>query len=171
MSIGRTMIMSANTISVDPRDPNQVGISTINRFISSYVNKALGADNVDVVVANTIMCTRTGEAIFSTINMQPSVSKRELVRLNMNSLAGVLSVYNMSLSVLRFKVDDEQRAPSMFLDPDVIGMMSTGRFMNDPAFVYRIRNGLPLVNDRRMMLAKGNVVRRKRKIMMRSSTK
>lgn len=169
MSIGRSMIMRSDVSMIDPRDPNQTGISTVNKFISSYVSKALGADNVEVVVANTIMCKRTGEAIFSTINMETDMSSRELVRLNMNSLAGVLSIYNMSLSVLRFSVDDDGRAPSMFMDPDVITMMSTGKFMNDPAFVYRIRKGLPLVSDRRMMLAKGNVVRRRRKIVARSS--
>lgn len=167
--IGRTVNMSVDVSVVNPRDPNQIGISTVNRFISSYVNKVLGADSVGVVVANTIMCRRTGEAIFGTIDMKPDMNSRELVRLNMNSLAGVLSIYNMSLSVLRFSVDDEERAPGMFMDPDAITMMKTGRFMNDPAFVYRIRNGLPLVSDRRMMLAKGNVIRRRRKIMARSS--
>lgn len=168
MSIDRTMSMKPSMIELDPRDPNRIGISTMNAFISSYVSKALGADSVELVVADTIMCTNKGEATFSTINPDPDMSTKEVVRLNMHSLAGVLMSYNMSLSVLRFSVDNEKRAPSMFMDPDVITMMRTGKFMNDPAFMYRIRNGLPLVSDRAMMLAKGNVVRRKRKIMTRN---
>lgn len=170
MSIDRTTSMEPDMIKSNPRDPNQVGIATMNMFISSYVSKALGANSVELVVADTIMCTNKGEATFSTINPDPDMSTKAIVKMNMHSLAGVLLSYNMSLSVLRFEVIDGQASPGLFMDPDVIEMMRTGKFMNDPAFVYRIRNGLPLVSDRAMMLAKGNVIRRTRKIMRTNSS-
>jgi hypothetical protein len=164
MNIGRTEKMDTHMDLVDPTDPNKVSISTVNKFVSSYVRKISVKDAKVLVVAGSIMCTRSGEAVFDIEHDNRGWSKNDLLGANMRLLAKVLMSYNANLSLLRFEVDDERKAPSMFLDPETIKAMYSGRFMSDPMFMYSIKNGISLVNDRSILLSRGNVLRSRRAV-------
>lgn len=148
----------------NPTDPNVVGIATMNRFISSYVKQVFKENVRSIVVMDSLRCSKMGEATFMAEDVHPDMKECDVMKVNMKTLGDMLTTYNMNLSLVRFDVENEGKPPSMYIDPNVIEMMSSGRFMNDPAFVYRIRNGLPLVCDRMIILVKGSVTRSRHRI-------
>ncbi|RLL93358.1 hypothetical protein CFD26_100997 [Aspergillus turcosus] len=129
------------------------------RFVTSYMRKVSSKDMKMLVVAVSIMYTKEGEAVFEVTQDNKRWNKDDLLGTNMRLLTRVSMNYNANLALLRFEVPDKHRAPSMFLDQETIKAMYSGRFTSDPTFMYNIKNGISLVNDRSVLLSRRNVRR------------
>ncbi|RHZ47274.1 hypothetical protein CDV55_100418 [Aspergillus turcosus] len=136
---------------LDHADLNKVSIPTVNRFVTSYMRKVSSKDMKMLVVAVSIMYTKEGDAVFEVTQDNKRWNKDDLLGKNMRLLTRVSMNYNANLSLLRFKVPDKHRAPSMFLDQEMIKAMYSSRFMSDPTFMYNIKNGISLMNDRHLL--------------------
>lgn len=157
MNMSTTTMM--NTIVLDPRDPNQVGITTLNTFICSYIETFTNKEMREKVIPNTIMCTATGRPVYTTTQGNLDRSGNSVLSYNLRSIGLVLLMYNLNLSALRFSVRGGDQPPCMFLDPDVVDGLRQDRFMKDRTFLSRIKYGIGLVDDRRIVLLRGNVTR------------
>jgi len=152
-------ITMMNKVVLDPRDPNQVGITTLNTFICNYMETFADKEMREKVIPNTIMCSAAGKSIYTTTQGNLDRSGNSVLSYNLRSIGLVLLMYNMNLSALRFSVRGGSQPPCLFLDPDVVNGLMQDRFMKDRTFLSRIKYGIGLVDDRRIVLVRGNITR------------